>query len=86
MISVDNPTYQETLDLLAGRKRLSPMYAELKDWLLHAFQITAYNFEFREMTWAHAPARYRLMLLLSSKATTIRCSTAAITPRTSSPP
>ena len=68
MISVDNPTYQETLDLLTGRKRLSPMYAELKDWLYREFQITAYNFEFREMTWAHAPARYRLMLLLSSKA------------------
>ena len=68
MISVDNPIYQETLDLLTGRKRLSPMYVELKDWLFRAFQITAYNFEFREMTWAQAPARYRLMLLLSSKA------------------
>ncbi len=67
MISVDNPTYQETLDLLTGRKRLSPMYAELKNWLMSEFRITAYNFEFREMTWAQAPARYRLMLLLSSK-------------------
>ena len=68
MISVENPTYQETLDLLTCRKRLSPMYMELKDWLIRAFQITAYNFEFREMTWAHAPARYRLMPMLSSKA------------------
>ena len=68
MISVDNPTYQETLDLLASRKRLSPMYAELRDWLYREFQIMAYNFEFCEMTWTHAPARYRLMPMLSSKA------------------
>ena len=68
MISVDNPTYQETLDLLTGRKHLSPMYAELKNWLMSEFLITAYNFEFREMNWAQAPARYRLMLLLSSRA------------------
>ena len=39
MISVENPTYQETLDLLTGRKRLSPMYAELKDWLFHTHHI-----------------------------------------------
>ncbi len=68
MISVDNHTYQETLDLLKGRKRLSPMYAELKAWLSDEFQITAYNFEFREMNWNHAPGIYRLFIQLSSKA------------------
>ena len=68
MISVDNPIYQETLDLLRGQKQLSPLYTELKAWLLNEFQITSYNFEFRKMNWAHAPGRFRLMLLLSSRA------------------
>ncbi|MEN6636327.1 MAG: hypothetical protein ABFC56_10775 [Clostridiaceae bacterium] len=67
MICVDTSTYDETLDLLKGRKRLSPMYAELKSWLYDEFQITAYNFEFREMTWSHAPGKHRLFIQLSSK-------------------
>ena len=67
-MSVDNHTYQETLDLLKGRKSLSPMYAELKAWLYDEFRVTAYNFEFREMNWSYAPGKYRLFIQLSSKA------------------
>ena len=67
MISANNPIYHETLDLLKGKKSLSPMYAELKRWLYDEFQITAYNFEFREMNWNHAPGKYRLFILLSSR-------------------
>lgn len=68
MMRVDYPVYQETLDILKGRKRLSAMYQELKVWLFDAFQITAYNFKFREMTWDHTQHRYRLFIMLSSKA------------------
>ncbi len=68
MIQADNPTYQETLAILTGRKSLSPIHQELKVWLLDEFQITAYNFEFREMSRGHAQHRYRLFIMLSSKA------------------
>jgi hypothetical protein len=68
MIQTDNPTYQETLDILTGRKSLSPLHQELAAWLLDEFQITALNFEFREMSRGHAQHRYRLFIMLSSKA------------------
>ena len=68
MICVDTSTYDETLDILKGRRKLSPMYAELKAWLYDEFRVTAYNFEFREMNWSHAPGKHRLFIQLSSKA------------------
>ena len=68
MIQAENPTYLETLDILKGHKSLSPMDQELADWLLDELQITALNFEFREMSRGHAQHRYRLFIMLSSKA------------------
>ena len=68
MIQAENPTYQETLDILKGHKSLSPIDQELADWLLDELQITALNFEFREMSRGHAQHRYRLFIMLSSKA------------------
>ncbi len=67
MVLVEDKKYHETLDILRGKKQLSPLYTELKDWLKSEFGITAYNFEFKKIEHNNPNHQYELYILLSSE-------------------
>ena len=66
MVLVDDDQYNETLEILRGNKKLSDIFLDLKDWLKSNFNITAYNFVFRERKIKRAEPKYRLSIFLSS--------------------
>lgn len=68
MVLVEDKEYQETLQILRGKKHLSPIYLELKEWLSERFGIAAYNFIFEKIKYNNPENRFQLYILLSSTA------------------
>jgi hypothetical protein len=65
MILIENDEYNETLQILRGKKKLPSIYIELKNWLKERYDITALNFIFEKMKYNNPENRYRLYILLS---------------------
>lgn len=66
MVLVGDREYNETLQILRGKKELAPIYLELKNWLIERFGVTAYNFVFEKIKYNNPENRYQLYILLSS--------------------
>lgn len=68
MVLVEDKKYKETLQILRGKKELSPLFRELKEWLRERFDVTAYNFVFERIKYNNPEGRFELYILLSSTA------------------
>ena len=58
--------YHQTIDVLRGRKELSPLFKELKEFIQSKYGATAYNFSFMKTTNRNLPeVRFSLEVVLA---------------------
>ena len=63
MVLLDNEIYKETVKLVLGRKKPSPIVTELADWFFRTYFVTMLNFEFSSLKHFKED-RYRLFIIL----------------------
>lgn len=66
MVFVDDKDYMETLEILRGERELPQVFKELKKWMKEKYNVTAYNFIFREFEFNNPKHKFRLFILLSN--------------------
>jgi hypothetical protein len=66
MVLVDDANFTATLKILRGEQPLPPIFIELKEWMKSRFDVTAYNFIYRELEYDNPDHRYELYILLST--------------------
>jgi len=67
MFFFQRDVYHQTIDALRGRKELSPLFKELKEFIQAKYDATAYNFSFMKSTYRHLPdIRFSLEVVLAT--------------------